>query len=244
MDQKKLRKPFQDEDRKLFKSPRYGEADFRRSDTWRVLRILGEFVEGFDTLAPLGPTISIFGSARLERETELYRQVEEMAAGLARAGFAVISGGGPGVMEAANKGCHEAGGRSVGCNIELPFEQDANEYQDISLKFRYFFVRKLMFVKYSMGFIICPGGMGTLDELMNAVTLAQTGKIEQFPIVLFGRDHWAGLIAWLRDSVLQTGFISPVDMDLFQMADDPEEAVSMIVDACRRFGYLPNDEKK
>jgi uncharacterized protein (TIGR00730 family) len=184
--------PRHDEDRALFRSPRRGEADFRRSDTWRVLRIQGEFVEGFEALARVQPAVSVFGSARLSRSDALYDDVVTLARGIADAGLAVITGGGPGVMEAANRGCQEAGGLSVGCNIQLPFEQAPNPYQDIALDFRYFFVRKLMFVKYSVAYVICPGGFGTLDELFNAVTLAQTGKIEQFPIVLLGRSYWGG----------------------------------------------------
>jgi uncharacterized protein (TIGR00730 family) len=229
-------------DRHLLQSPRLGEADFRRSDTWRVLRILGELIEGFEVLAPVGPAISIFGSARTAPDDPLYQQVAAIAGGLAQAGLAVITGGGPGVMEAGNKGAQEAGGLSIGCNIQLPFEQHANPYQDISLEFRYFFVRKLMFVKYTVGSVLCPGGFGTLDELLNAVTLTQTGKIEQFPIVLFGRAHWEGLIGWVREQLEAHGFVSPGDADLMQIADTPEEVVDIVVRACRQGGYLPADE--
>ena len=229
-------------DKLLLQSPRMGEEDFRRSDTWRVLRILGELIEGFEALAPVGPAISIFGSARTKPGDPLYAQVEALARGLAQAGLAVITGGGPGLMEAANKGAMEAGGLSIGCNIQLPFEQRANDYQDISLDFRYFFVRKLMFVKYTVGSVLCPGGFGTLDELMNALTLTQTGKIEQFPIVLFGRDHWEGLTSWIRDTLDTREYVSKGDGELMQVVDTPEEAVEIVVAACRKGGYLPPDE--
>lgn len=229
-------------DKLLLQSPRMGEGDFRRSDTWRVLRILGELIEGFEALAPVGPAISIFGSARTKPGDPLYAKVEALARGLAEAGLAVITGGGPGVMEAANKGAMEAGGLSIGCNIQLPFEQRANAYQDISLDFRYFFVRKLMFVKYTVGSVLCPGGFGTLDELMNALTLTQTGKIEQFPIVLFGRDHWEGFTSWVRDTLDAGAFVSEGDGALMQVVDTPEEAVEIVVAACRKGGYLPPQE--
>ncbi len=231
--------PRHDEDRALFRSPRRGEADFRRSDTWRVLRIQGEFVEGFEALARVQPAVSVFGSARLSRSDALYDDVVTLARGIAAAGLSIITGGGPGVMEAANRGCQEAGGLSVGCNIQLPFEQAPNPYQDIALDFRYFFVRKLMFVKYSVAYVICPGGFGTLDELFNAVTLAQTGKIEQFPIVLLGRSYWGGLKCWIEDQLLARTFISEHDLDLMTIADTPEEAVRLVVDRIGEHGYLP-----
>ncbi len=231
--------PRHDEDRALFRSPRRGEADFRRSDTWRVLRIQGEVVEGFEALARVEPAVSVFGSARLSRSDALYDDVVTLARGIAAAGLSIITGGGPGVMEAANRGCREAGGLSVGCNIQLPFEQVPNPYQDIALDFRYFFVRKLMFVKYSVAYVICPGGFGTLDELFNAVTLAQTGKIEQFPIVLLGRSYWGGLKCWIEDQLLARTFISEHDLDLMTIADTPEEAVRLVVDRIREHGYLP-----
>src|SRR5947209_18507115 len=194
------------------------------ADPWRVLRILSEFVEGFDALADLGPAVTVFGSARVHADDPLYAQGEAVGRALARRGFAVITGGGPGIMEAVNKGCKEAGGLSVGCNIELPHEQALNPYVDLGIEFRYFFVRKMMFVKYARGFVIFPGGFGTLDELFEALTLAQTGKIDHFPIVLFGHEYWKGLIRWLRDEALGSGAISAEDMDLVTITDDPEEA--------------------
>lgn len=229
------------DDHSLLQSPRYGEADFRRSDTWRVLRILGELIEGFEALAPIGPAVSIFGSARTKQDDPLFGQVEQIARGLAQAGLAVITGGGPGVMNAANRGAQAAGGLSIGCNIQLPFEQAANPYQDISLDFRYFFVRKLMFVKYTVGSVICPGGFGTLDELLNALTLTQTGKIEQFPIVLFGKDHWSDLKTWVEKRLEEGGFVSAGDAELMQIVDTPEEVVELVVESCRRGGYLPEN---
>ena len=197
------------------------------ADPWRVLRILSEFVEGFDALNEVGPAITVFGSARTRRGDPYYRAGEMLGRALARRGFAVITGGGPGMMEAVNKGCHEAGGLSVGCNIELPHEQSLNKYVDLGVEFRYFFVRKNMFVKYARGFVIFPGGFGTLDELFESLTLAQTGKIEHFPIVLFGSPYWRGLLDWLKDQVLTAGAIAPDDLKLMTVTDDPEEAADM-----------------
>jgi hypothetical protein len=192
-----------------------------------VLRILSEFVEGFDALNNVGPAVTVFGSARAHPDDPYYAAGEAVGAALARRGFAVITGGGPGIMEAVNKGCHEAGGLSVGCNIELPHEQALNRYVDLGVEFRYFFVRKNMFVKYARGFVIFPGGFGTLDELFESLTLAQTGKIEHFPIVLFGTPYWSGLLDWMRKFVLPSGAIAPEDMDLMSLTDDPEEAAEM-----------------
>jgi uncharacterized protein (TIGR00730 family) len=197
------------------------------ADPWRVLRILSEFVEGFDALSILGPAISIFGSARTPREDRFYRAAEETGRAIANRGYAVITGGGPGIMEAANKGCKEAGGMSVGCNIELPDEQGLNDYVDLGVEFRYFFARKTMFVKYARGFIIFPGGFGTLDELFESLTLAQTGKIDHFPIVLFGHDYWDGLLQWLRREGLPRAYLQPQDLDLVRVTDDPEEAAEL-----------------
>src|SRR3979411_2024368 len=194
------------------------------ADPWRVLRILSEFVEGFDALNGVGPAITVFGSARTKPDDPYYAAGVALGAALARRGFAVITGGGPGMMEAVNKGCHEAGGLSVGCNIELPSEQELNPYVDLGVEFRYFFVRKHMFVKYARGFVIFPGGIGTLDELFESLTLAQNGKIEHFPIVLFGTSYWKGLIDWLKDVVLTSGAIAREDLDLLSFTDDPEEA--------------------
>jgi uncharacterized protein (TIGR00730 family) len=197
------------------------------ADPWRVLRILSEFVEGFDALNEVGPAITVFGSARAHHNDPYYHLGRKLGEALARRGFAVITGGGPGIMEAVNRGCHEAGGLSVGCNIELPHEQSLNKYVDLGVEFRYFFVRKNMFVKYARGFVIFPGGFGTLDELFESLTLAQTGKIEHFPIVLFGSPYWEGLLTWLREHVLATGAIAPDDLKLMTITDDPEEAAEM-----------------
>src|SRR6186997_772039 len=214
------------QDEQLLESP--GPDEFTHTDTWRVFRIMGEFVEGFDELATLTRGVSIFGSARTKPDDPQYQQGQETAAELARVGFAVITGGGPGIMEAANKGAFEAGGLSIGCNIELPFEQSSNPYLTHGLKFKYFFVRKMMFVKYSLGFIIFPGGFGTLDELFEALTLIQTKKIRNFPVVLFGSDYWQGLLNWIRDVALQEGKISEHDLKLLHLTDSPEKVVEIL----------------
>jgi len=206
------------------------------TDPWRVLRIQSEFVEGFGTLAELGPAISVFGSARTRREDPMYASAELLGRRLVDAGFAVITGGGPGAMEAANKGASEAGGTSVGLGIELPFEVALNEWVDVGINFRYFFARKTMFVKYAQGFVVMPGGMGTLDELFEAITLVQTQKVTSFPIICLGSAYWAGLVAWLRDTVLAAGNISPLDLDLLQITDDVDEAVVILRDAARSHG--------
>lgn len=214
------------QDEQLLESPRPDE--FTHTDTWRVFRIMGEFVEGFDELAALTRGISIFGSARSKPDEPYYKAAQETAALLAREGFAVITGGGPGIMEAANRGAFEAGGVSIGCNIELPFEQKPNPYQTRSLTFKYFFVRKMMFVKYSLGFIIFPGGFGTFDELFEALTLIQTKKIRDFPVVLFGTEYWSGLLTWMSEFVLPEGKISESDMRLFHITDSPSEVVKIV----------------
>ncbi|HEU0253555.1 MAG TPA: TIGR00730 family Rossman fold protein [Pyrinomonadaceae bacterium] len=214
------------QDEQLLESPRPDE--FTHTDPWRVFRIMGEFVEGFDELATLSRGIAIFGSARTKPDDPEYAAAQETAAQLAKEGFAVITGGGPGIMEAANRGAFEAGGLSIGCNIELPFEQKANQYQTLSLTFKYFFVRKMMFVKYSLAFIIFPGGFGTLDELFEALTLIQTRKIRNFPIVLFGRSYWNGMLEWLRDTVLPEGKIADLDMEIFHVTDSPSEVVEIV----------------
>ena len=198
------------------------------ADPWRVLRILSEFVEGFDALNEVGPAVTVFGSARTKPDDPYYAAGVKLGAALANRGFAVITGGGPGIMEAVNRGCQEAGGLSVGCNIELPHEQELNAYVDLGVEFRYFFVRKTMFVKYARGFVIFPGGLGTLDELFESLTLVQTGKIEHFPIVLFGTKYWTGLLDWMRKVVLAEGAISPQDLELFDITDDPEEAAALV----------------
>ena len=218
------------EDEKLLQQPAPG-LDFTRTDPWRVLRIMGEFIEGFDTLASADKGVTIFGSARISPEDPHYKAAEEVAGLLAEAGFQIITGAGPGIMEAANKGALMAGGRSIGCNIELPFEQGANPYVDTLVNFRYFFVRKTMFIKYSVAFVIFPGGFGTLDELFEAITLIQTGKIYQFPVILFGRRYWAGLLRWLQSRVLAERKISPGDIDLMILTDDPAEAAQAVIAA-------------
>jgi len=201
-------------------------ADWLHGDPWRVLRIQSEFVEGFGALAELGPAISVFGSARSQPGDDDYVAAEEIGTKLVEKGFAVITGGGPGVMEAANKGAAEAGGVSVGLGIELPHEQGINEYANIGLNFRYFFVRKMMFVKYAQGFIVLPGGFGTFDELFESLTLVQTRTITRFPIVLFGHAYWDGLVDWLRDVVAADGKISETDLDLITVTDDVDEALA------------------
>lgn len=217
------------QDEQLLESP--GPDEFTHTDTWRVFRIMGEFVEGFDELATLTRAISIFGSARTRSDDPDYKAAQETAALLARAGFGVITGGGPGIMEAANRGAFEVGGLSVGCNIELPFEQGSNPYLTKALKFKYFFVRKMMFVKYSLGFVIFPGGFGTLDELFEALTLIQTKKIRNFPVVLFGSDYWAGMLAWIRDFAMKEGKVTENDLKLLHLTDSPAEVVKIIVDS-------------
>ena len=206
---------------------------FRETDTWRTLRIQGEFVEGFDALADLGPAVSIFGSARVGRRNRYYAAARRVAAALGREGFAIITGGGPGIMEAANRGARDAGALSIGCNIELPFEQGLNEFVDLGMEFRYFFVRKVMFVKYAEGFVIFPGGFGTLDELFESLTLIQTGKVEHFPVVLYGKDYWRGLLEWIREKPLYEEKISPQDLDLVTVTDDVDQACRAIVESHR-----------
>ncbi|MCC6618220.1 MAG: TIGR00730 family Rossman fold protein [Chloroflexi bacterium] len=220
------------EDTKLLR-PVGPAVAFQETDTWRTLRIMGEFVEGFDALAGVGPAVTIFGSARIGRRNRYYGAARRVAAALVREGFAIITGGGPGIMEAANRGAREAGGTSIGCNIELPFEQGLNEYVDLGMEFRYFFVRKVMFVKYAEGFVIFPGGYGTLDELFEALTLIQTGKVEHFPVILFGRDYWGGMMQWIRDRPLYEGKISPGDIDLLTLTDSVEEACAVMTDHWR-----------
>ncbi|ARQ72218.1 TIGR00730 family Rossman fold protein [Streptomyces marincola] len=205
-----------------------GPSDWVHGDPWRVLRIQSEFVEGFGALAELGPAVSVFGSARTPPGSPEYELGRRIGGGLVEAGFAVITGGGPGAMEAANRGASEAGGVSVGLGIELPFEQGLNEYVGIGINFRYFFVRKTMFVKYAQGFLVLPGGLGTLDELFEALTLVQTRKVTRFPIVLVGTDYWGGLVAWLRDTVVAQGKASPVDESLFHLTDDVDEAIALV----------------
>ncbi|WP_326720824.1 MULTISPECIES: TIGR00730 family Rossman fold protein [unclassified Streptomyces] len=205
-----------------------GPSDWVHTDPWRVLRIQSEFIEGFGTLAELPPAISVFGSARTKAHSPEYEAGVALGRGLVEAGFAVITGGGPGAMEAANKGACEAKGISVGLGIELPFEQGLNQYVDIGLNFRYFFVRKMMFVKYAQGFVVLPGGLGTLDELFEALTLVQTQKVTRFPIVLFGTEYWGGLVDWLKNTLIAQGKASEKDLLLFHLTDDVDEAVSLV----------------
>jgi uncharacterized protein (TIGR00730 family) len=220
----------------------FDRPQFLQGDPWRVMRIMGEFVEGFDTLAGLPPAVTIFGSARTSSSDPHYGHAEEMARAIVRAGFAVITGGGPGVMEAANKGAAEEGGISVGLNIELPFEQALNRYVNIAVSFRYFFARKTMFAKYSEAFIAFPGGFGTLDELFECLTLIQTGKLKHFPVILFGTDYWCGLVEWLREPMLAEGKISPEDLDLMTVTDSLEQTVDIVVQAHRRSSLEPGAE--
>ncbi len=199
------------------------QAKFTDTDPWRVLRITSEFVEGFDALAEVGQAVSVFGSARVAEQDPRYEQARALGEHLARAGFAVITGGGPGLMAAANRGCHEAGGFSIGCNIELPDEQWLNPWVDLGVEFRYFFARKTMFVKYADGFVILPGGFGTLDEFFEALTLIQTGRIRHFPVFLVGSEYWTGLLDWLRTTVLPAGLISSEDLEIVRLTDDVAE---------------------
>jgi uncharacterized protein (TIGR00730 family) len=212
-------------------TPESMEANFTHTDTWRVFRIMGEFVAGFDTLAGIGPAITIFGSARVRPGHPQYEAAVEVGRLLGEAGFSIITGGGPGIMEAGNKGAQLAGVASIGLNIELPFEQNNNPYLDTPIDFRYFFVRKTMFVKYAHGFVIFPGGFGTMDELFEALTLIQTGKIQNFPVVLYERAYWQGLLDWLKKRMLAEGKISVPDLDLLVALDSPEEVRDFIV-AC------------
>ncbi len=221
-------------DRKLLQTRPYQDVSFLETDAWRSLRILGEFVSGFEALARLGPAVTVFGSARTLPEDPMYQAAVALGRGLAKAGFAVITGGGPGIMEAANMGAQQAGGLSVGCTIELPHEQRVNDYTDLSVSFRYFFVRKTMFVKYAQGFVIFPGGFGTLDELFEAITLVQTDKIEHFPVVLIGSSYWAGLLQWLRERVAAEEKIDPTDIGLLRVTDDVDEAIALLVESRAR----------
>jgi uncharacterized protein (TIGR00730 family) len=216
---------------------RRGPTDWVHTDPWRVLRIQAEFVEGFGLLAELGQAVSVFGSARSNPESAEYAMAEQIAAGLVNAGYSVITGGGPGIMEAANKGAHEAGGVSVGLGIELPLEVGLNNYVDLGIEFRYFFVRKTIFIKYSQAFVVLPGGFGTMDELFEALTLVATGKITKFPIVLVGSDYWGGLVTWLREKALAEGNIYAGELDLLTVVDEPEDVVKIITRAHAESGF-------
>src|SRR5580765_3178066 len=230
------------DDEILLRSPE-PEDDYKTSDSWRVFRIMGEFVGGFDDLATITRGVTIFGSARTHEGTEMYDAARETAKLLAEAGFEIITGGGPGIMEAANRGAFEAGKVSVGCNIELPHEQTPNPYQNHSISFKYFFVRKTMFIKYSNAYIIFPGGFGTMDELFEALTLIQTRKIRNFPVVLFGSQYWRGLLAWLTSTMLNEKMINPEDLSLIHLTDSPKDAVDFIIKTFKS-GLEPGDIRK
>ena len=230
------------QDERLLQTPPPEQAVFTDSDPWRVLRIQGEFVEGFDTLAGLGPAVTIFGSARTPDGDLYYAAAVETARLLAEVGLVIITGGGPGIMEAGNRGAKLAGGRSIGLNIELPFEQGTNPYVEVAINFHYFFVRKTMFVKYAQAFVIFPGGFGTLDELFESLTLIQTGKITNFPVILFGSSYWSGLLTWLRETMLVEGKISVHDLDLLVVTDSPEQVRDLVVVAMTKGGWLQQKE--
>ena len=229
LDDKKL--PTEDEQLLESPPPQTAAQLFLKSDSWRVLRIMGEFVWGFDNLADVSDGVTIFGSARTQPGDPYYAKAVETARLLAQARIPVLTGGGPGIMEAANRGAMEGGGMSIGCNIELPFEQGSNAYLTRSLNFKFFFVRKTMFVKYATAFIVFPGGYGTLDELFEALTLIQTGKVTHFPVILFGREYWSGLVAWLTDTVAAERKVNPSDLHLFTVTDDPAEATAIVMEA-------------
>jgi uncharacterized protein (TIGR00730 family) len=228
------------EDRKLLDRPTRQET--LQSESWRVLRITSEFVAGFDHLAEVYPAVSIFGSARTQLSNQYYDAAVRTAELIGKAGFAIITGGGPGIMEAANRGARKAGALSIGCNIELPFEQRVNDFVDKAMTFRYFFVRKTMFIKYSEAFITFPGGFGTLDELMGALTLIQTKKITSFPVILFGSDYWGGLISWLRERVLIANNITQEDVDSIHVVDDPERVRDIVVEFHDKAEAIHNHE--
>jgi uncharacterized protein (TIGR00730 family) len=219
------------EDEALLRSPEPDDV-FKSSDSWRVFRIMGECVNGFDALSTITSGVSIFGSARTPEDNEYYIAAQETGKLLAEAGFEVITGGGPGIMEAANRGAHEAGGVSVGCNIELPFEQEPNPYQTLELTFKYFMIRKTMFIKYSNAYVIFPGGFGTMDEVFEALTLIQTRKIRNFPVVMFGSSYWKGLLSWLTSTMLSEKNINPEDLGLMYLTDSPTDAVDFIKRCC------------
>jgi uncharacterized protein (TIGR00730 family) len=213
------------------------------ADSWRIFRIMSEFVEGFEVLAPVQKAVSIFGSARTKPSDPMFQAAEKTARLLAKAGFAVITGGGPGIMEAGNKGAFEAGGISIGCNISLPHEQESNKYQTLSLDFHYFYARKVMFVKYASAFICFPGGYGTLDEFFETLTLIQTLKIEAFPILLYGSDYWSGLVEWIRRTLMPDHFIDGEDADIFRLVNSPEEAVRLVKQGVKKHWWRPLDEE-
>ncbi|MGZ3866349.1 MAG: LOG family protein [Bacteroidia bacterium] len=230
--EEKIRKAFQQKD----------WSDIKASDSWQIFRIMSEFVDGFERMARIGPCVSIFGSARTKPENPYYKLAEEIAYKLTLEGYGVITGGGPGIMEAANKGAKKGNGKSVGLNIELPFEQKPNEFIDLdkSINFHYFFVRKTMFLKYSQGFIALPGGFGTMDELFESLTLVQTHKIGEFPVVLVGKKYWVGLIDWVKETMVSEGMINAGDLDYFHVVDTADEAVKVITDFYSKYLLKPN----
>ncbi len=230
------------EDEQLLAAPRPEQAQFTHTDPWRVLRIMGEFVEGFDALAELGQAVTIFGSARVRPGDPMYQAAEDLACLLGKAGFAIITGGGPGIMEAGNRGARTAGAKSVGLNIELSFEQGVNQFVDLGIEFSYFFVRKTMFVKYAQAFVIFPGGFGTLDELFEALTLIQTGKVQNFPVILFNSAYWRGLIDWLRTTLLTEGKIAAADLDLLIVADTPEQVRDLVIQSLKERRWRSEQE--
>ncbi len=240
---RRIRMGLPTEDEQLLGRAPADPAAFLDTDPWRVMRIMGEFVLGFDTLAAVKPAVTIFGSARVTEEDPMYQAARKLAAACSRDGFSIVTGGGPGIMEAGNRGAVDAGGTSVGCNIELPFEQGMNDYVQIAVDFHYFFVRKVMFLKYAEGFVIFPGGFGTLDELFETLTLVQTGKVHNFPIILFGSHYWDRMVDWLREIMLEEGKISPEDLDIFMITDSVDEARQAIIDAYRESHRpQPNDD--
>lgn len=230
----------EDKIRSAFEAKTWNEI--KTYDSWQIFKIMSEFVEGFEKMSKIGPCVSVFGSARTKPSEKHYKLAEEIAYLITKKGFGVITGGGPGIMEAANKGAHFAGGKSVGLNINLPFEQDANAFIDPDklIDFDYFFVRKVMFMKYSQGYIVLPGGFGTLDELFEAVTLIQTAKLVHFPIVLVEKNYWAGLMEWVKERLLEEEKISPEDIDIIKMVDTPEEAVAVIEEFYNKYALKPN----
>lgn len=234
----------QTQDQRLLESPKPELVTFTHTDPWRVMRIQGEFVEGFETLAELGPAVSIFGSARVEEGDPVYQAAVETARLLAEAGLVIITGGGPGIMEAGNRGAKLAGGTSVGLNIELPFEQGTNPYVEVAVNFHYFFVRKTMFVKYAQGFVIFPGGFGTLDELFESLTLIQTGKVTNFPVILYGSEYWSGLLDWLKNTMLAQGKIAEADLRLLVVADTPEDVRNLLISAMIEGGWCETCEEE
>jgi uncharacterized protein (TIGR00730 family) len=210
---------------------------FVHEDPWRIFRIMAEFVDSFQTMSQVGPAVTIFGSARTKPSDKYYRAAQAIAKGLAKHNLATVTGGGPGIMEAANKGAAHAGGKSVGLNIELPHEQNGNKFANVPVNFHYFFARKVCFVKYSLGFVFMPGGFGTLDEFFEVITLVQTQRIPQFPLILFGSEHWKGLLAWMKTRLEKDKLISPGDLDLVKLTDDVDEVIEIIRDYERRIGH-------